>query len=1314
LPWNSVLVALLFGSMSYLTIYFRINFSIPGININSDPRELFNILGAAIGGPFAGIIIGTLSSLTPQVDYQSFVIFQHCLSAAWAGWAYNRFIYGRARGWSLFLRWMFLIFVYYYCILVFSFFLLLKFAPAAFYSLLGTSLSGMQAIRSLLIGCTPEAFLTLLYCYIIYIAMPDKFRRPLWKSNLSLPRNIRPKGTTIAIRLIIWFMIFFSLPIIYLSISARNYFSDDVLRNEAGDQLYVATRLTQRLQSANIAESKRVIEMVNQKYERNIVLVNGLFINVINSDSIKDKKDYLSGLSPEQRAEIRKNRNGTLTDTRTNLAAGYAQVPGHDLYVLSFSQEKRYAPGIDTYVRFVLLHQGIALLLVSILSGLIIRLIIGIPLKKLAYAAHQIGKQNYDTPLETDDMEDEIRVLAETVGTMGQNIKMAEKELRKHELKFRTIYENANDAILLILDGIIVDCNSKGRQLFGCEEEDLLNHSPADLSPEIQPDGSNSHDKAHEKLKHALTGIPQFFEWRHCRHDGLTFEAEVSLIRIVLENVAYVQAMIRDITERKVMYNALKMNEAKFRSLVNCMQDLVYTLDRESRLTGLYGQWAEIYGLIEESLIGHRLSLILSPKDSKSNAIACEKALEGIASIFEWEITKGDERFHFESSLTPLFDAQGDVMGIVGVAREITARRNAERWLKESEDRYRSLVNNSPDAIVVHVNGKIVFVNPSVPLLTGAPSIEYFIGRHILEFIHPAYHEVILKRIELVMLEKRILPLMEIKVRRADDVYVDAEIGSVPIVYDGHDAVQSIVRNISERKRSEMELKKLSQAVNQSSTGILITDDYGAIEYVNQKLIETTGYSRAELIGENPRIFNSGMQTREFYAHLWKTIRDGREWHGEIFNRKKSGDTYWERNHISSIKNDKGEITHFIAIKEDISELKKIEEELISAKEKAEEADMLKSTLLANMSHEFRTPLNGILGFTEILKEEILDQAYNKMLEKIAKSGKRLMNTLNSVLLISQLANDDFFVQHEPIDMNNICQKILAEHGKSAHEKNLVFEYSIVHNQKLIYSDEDILLKAISCMVENAVKYTTTGTVKLEFEVKSHQNKSDALYITVQDTGIGISTQDMEVIFKEFKQISEGYRREYEGLGLGLSIARKMVTLLHGEILVNSMPGVGSTFTIIIPLNPEEILDIPPQPADGTIKKIPSSKVAQPRILFVEDNMMNVEVVQFFLMQDWEFHFANDSAQAIATAKQFQFDLLLLDINLSGGLDGISVLKAIRSLTGYQDIPAIAVTGYASSSDKHHFLSEGFNAFLPKPFNKEELLKCIKDVLAAK
>jgi len=1161
----------------------------------------------------------------------------------------------------------------------------------------------------------------------------------------------------------------------------------------------------------------------------------------------------------------------------------------------------------------------------------------------------------------------------EVIGVLGtvRNItlrKNAEKALRENEEKYRLLFEKMISGFALYeiifnekgipCDYRFLDVNRSFERMFLLEAKNIIGKTTSEVMSNLDKTWIDLY------IRVALTGEETTFD---NFYSDLNKQFNVMVFSPAAKKLAVI---FNDITEQKRIESELKLSDARFKGVINSMQDLVYTLDKERKITGLYGMWSEMYGFSEELLLGKNMTVFLSPAEAEINEVACSCALNSEAVKYEWSLSRNEDKFYFESSLTPLFGSNNEVIGIVGVAREITDRKRSERLLLENEERYRKLVEVAPDAIILHKEGKIIFLNPSAVKTMGAISSEQMVGKNIREFIHSEYLENTNKRLKLLYSgDFDVLPVTEIKIIRCDSTIIDAEISTVIFSSQGDKIVQVVARDITDRKKTqealkvsenkfrtlvenipgivyrcevkipwrmtmmseavkqltgyessvftankltfaeivypedlqfvkdtinrafnnhqqfdleyriihkngtirwvhevgkasynnkgnqdwldgviiditarkiseeilkesqlilkaslessadgilvvdnlgnvrlhntrfvemwqiseellktnnaiiifnaafeqlenpekfsakvkeldqsteddidflffkdgriferyssslvlenkiigrvwsfrniteqkiaERELRKLSRAVSQSSAGIVITNIHGTIEYVNPKFTEITGFSFDEAIGNNPRILKSDQQNITLYKNLWDTILSGYEWRGELYNRKKSGELYWEYNSISPVKNEKGELTHFVAVKEDISARKKIEEELIKSKEEAEEANKLKSSLLANMSHEFRTPLNGILGFTQLLKDELLEKDELEMLEKITRSGKRLMNTLNSVLTLTELENENYLITQSDIDLAIFCKQIKSIYEIPARDKKLEFYIDIKNENIQIKSDENLLIKIVSNLVENAIKYTRDGSVQIILETKeSNDNKKFAI-INIKDTGIGINLENHDVIFREFKQLSEGYRRDFEGLGLGLTLARKMANLLGGDIFVESTIGLGSTFSVVLPMDNKfgkiqiKQLLIEESALLSAVEPVSSEY----KVLLVEDNPLNIEVVQRFLSKICNVSFARDGLTAIEMATINDYCLLMIDINLGQGMDGLEVLKQLQNMKKYANIPSIALTGYASDTNKRDFLSKGFSHYLAKPFEKRELVKMIKGIL---
>jgi len=362
--------------------------------------------------------------------------------------------------------------------------------------------------------------------------------------------------------------------------------------------------------------------------------------------------------------------------------------------------------------------------------------------------------------------------------------------------------------------------------------------------------------------------------------------------------------------------------------------------------------------------------------------------------------------------------------------------------------------------------------------------------------------------------------------------------------------------DITESKLAEQELKKLYVAIEQSPASVVITNTKGEIEYVNAMFTKMSGFSSNEIKGKQLRILKKSAN-----QEIWDILLSGSEWKGEYYNKNKDGSFYWESTLLSPIINDEGIITNFLAIQEDISDKKKTYEELILAKEIAEEANRVKDVFLANMSHELRTPLIVILGYSQLFLEVSNDPDTLKMADGIRKGGIRLLNTLNSILDLTRIGSDRFELDLKIVDLPEEIKNIYESFQETASAKKI--EYSIQILKDHLYTNIDLRIfdTILKNLLDNAYKFTNMGSITVICGIED----DNMVYITVKDTGIGIAEIHQESIFEEFHQVSEGINRDYQGLGLGLAITKKYVEILGGNISVESKLGEGSSFTIRFP-----------------------------------------------------------------------------------------------------------------------------------------------------
>ncbi|MEI6456310.1 MAG: response regulator [bacterium] len=385
-------------------------------------------------------------------------------------------------------------------------------------------------------------------------------------------------------------------------------------------------------------------------------------------------------------------------------------------------------------------------------------------------------------------------------------------------------------------------------------------------------------------------------------------------------------------------------------------------------------------------------------------------------------------------------------------------------------------------------------------------------------------------------------------------------------------------------------------------------------------------------------------------------------------------------------------------------------EDLRLSKEKAEKSDRVRSTLLSNMSHEFRTPLTSILGYAEVIMEDGMDPEIRKSALKIFNSGKRLMKTLDSITLLSQMESGINPILRE-FDLHSLLNKSLESHKEFSNYKSLNLEKRL-DGKFMVVSDEELVLTACSALLDNAIKFTTRGTIQITTTAPEIDGVRMAGF-SITDEGIGISPENLEMIFEAFHQVSEGYSRHYEGIGLGLSITKRITLILGGKIKVESIEGKGSSFTFLFPLA-GELTGFAPKVEIGKRPDRPKAKEPapeKPTVLVVEDHETNAELACLYLAGQFSPEVAYRGEDALQMAGKKKYDIILMDINLGSGINGIETLHEIRKLSLCHDTPVVAMTGYTQIGDRQRLISEGFNQYLAKPFDKSTLTGCLQSIL---
>lgn len=705
------------------------------------------------------------------------------------------------------------------------------------------------------------------------------------------------------------------------------------------------------------------------------------------------------------------------------------------------------------------------------------------------------------------------------------------------------------------------------------------------------------------------------------------------------------------------------------------------------------------------------------PDDKLMISQEMERMVKGIDKGFERElrIIRPDGTLRIIQSIGKVYtDKIGHPGKIVGTVMDITEQRYAEEAIRRNEERLRVSLS-TVNIAVFHQNEKLKYTWMYQPQLDYKP--EEVIGKTDFELLPLEAAEEVTK-IKRHVLETKQKERAEVAINwKGQTFYFDLVIEPLLDSNGKTIGITGASLDITERKKmlnalTESE-EKFRSLFENAVLGLYRTTPSGEILMVNPALAQMLGCSSLEELKQR-NLEEEGFQP----VYPRSVFKQEIESKGVIVGNesiwaKKNGDKIFIRESARAIRDKSGKVLYYEGTVEDITDRKKMEEELIKAKEKAEEMDRLKSYFLSNMSHELRTPMIAIMGYSEILQKEISNPDHLAMVEGILDGATRLNTTLDSILELSKIESGNAQLAFSVHNLVDEVEKRANSFRSVAERKNLTLKVEASEKNVFAEINPDLFGNALFQLISNGIKFTKQGGVLIQVTTEQAHGRHLAV-VRVKDTGIGISPEQHKKIFGEFVQASQGYDRHFEGAGIGLTIAMKSIQLMKGEISLESQPGKGSAFVISLPLKLNEtqlMQEIKERRRTTTIEEPPSSAKNLPCVLLVEDNISNRTITKLFLKNRYEVTEAADGITALALASKKQFDLVLMDINLGESIDGIETMKRLRDLKGYKNVPVIAVTAYVMSGDRARFFNCGFDGYIPKPFSKQTLIDMIREKL---
>jgi PAS domain S-box-containing protein len=817
-----------------------------------------------------------------------------------------------------------------------------------------------------------------------------------------------------------------------------------------------------------------------------------------------------------------------------------------------------------------------------------------------------------------------------------------------------------------------------------------------------------------------LKGKPQRFEWRHKKLNGELFDAEVSLNRIELGDKTLLQAIVRDVTERKKTEEQISMLAHAIKSI----SESVCLTDMNGNIIFVNNSFSSSYNYSDSEIIGKHISILLS--SDKPGALLNKMLFDTLKEGWNGEVVsrrRDGTEFLTSMSTSVIKNDNDDPVALITVAMDITDRKKSENELRQSKQMLQLILDNVPQRIFwKDVNSKYLGCNKNFANDAGFSSPKEIIGASDYDMPWKTSEADYYRLVDNEVMEtgKPVFHIIEPQTH-LDGKIAWLETNKTPL-YDEHGRVVGMLgtyEDISERKKAEEQIKESEERfrslIDNMIEAALIIDWTGEIIFANNSAARLVGLDNPEQgIGKSVFGFLHPDDKKRVLKAISKTKFKPAPFLDEYKIKTVDGKDRWVESLGTKI-NFSNKNSLLVTLR-DITERKYAEIELREAKEKAEEMNKIKSNFLANMSHELRTPLVGILGFAELLKDKLKEKPTTEMAERILTSANRLMDTLNLVLDLSRIEAKKVDFNLKPYRIPELVESQIQLFEAVAERKNLFLETKVKDQNLFAKVDEQIFRQIINNLVNNALKYTYTGGVSILVDTTSGDDKP-YVRISIKDSGIGIPQESLGLIFQEFRQVSEGFNRHFEGTGLGLTITKNFIEMMEGNIKVKSTVGSGSTFTVMFPL----IQDY----AQVEIKKaseVDNEKFTQkilapgekPNLLIVDNDESSRDIIKLFLKDLFKMDFADSGEKAFRLVNDKIFDIILMDINLGKGMSGVETTKEIKKIESYKNVPIVAITGFAMRGDREEFLQAGCTHYLSKPFSRAKLIKLLSEIAPVK
>ncbi len=902
---------------------------------------------------------------------------------------------------------------------------------------------------------------------------------------------------------------------------------------------------------------------------------------------------------------------------------------------------------------------------------------------------------------------------------LGRDVVSKTDELRDREGKIRATFEAMGDGVCVTdLEANVVAVNGAFLELFR-----LPNKAGAI--------GKNARDLVAEKARGRLaehmkgtveTGRGTATRYTLVDSSGREFDGETSaaVIHDGRGNPTGFVAVTRDITARRQL-------EDRFRLAAQAASDLIYEWDVSGDNLQWFGDIDRALGF-ESGEIAHTIGAWaqrIHPEDQARLADAVERHRTATKPILEeYRIQRQDGTWRYWTDrATPVLDDRGRPRKWIGVCTDITERKEAERALWTSERRYRLLAENVQDVIwICDMQMNLTYVSPSVELQRGFTA-EEAVSQSVAEMFTPAsaafVQKTFFQRLADAEADPSVLKrpsVVEAESTHKDGSTVWTEIhASFLLGPDGYPTgIVGVTRDISDRKRAEDEL---NHVFNAAVPLCVIGTDYDMLR-VNDTFCSYFGMDRDEIMGRKCHDIFNGAECETATCSVRQIAAGEERVEHEVDTKLGNGTSISCIVTATPYRGSHGELTGVVESFTDVTRRKAAEVELARALETAQSANRAKSEFLANMSHEIRTPMTAILGFTDILSDNLLDPASVEAASTIKRNGEYLLEIINTILDLSKIEAGRIELERLACPVRQTLTDVLSLMEVRAEAKGISLSAEYEGDiPETIQTDPTRLRQILVNLVGNAIKFTETGSVRVVTRLENRDSNTPLVCFDIIDTGIGMTEQQIGTLFHAFTQADTSTTRKYGGSGLGLTISKRLAEILGGSIKVASSPGKGSTFSLSV----ETVHQIDASTQDSSASATPvettrdtSADGSRPklncRILLAEDGPDNQRIISYVLQrQGVEVTVAENGQIAVESARTARdegkpYDAILMDIQMPV-LDGFGATSILRA-EGFST-PIIALTAHAMASDKERCLEAGCDDYLSKPIDRQSFLALV-------